>query len=153
MRHRKAGRKLGRSSSHRKAMFRNMVTSLLEEEKIQTTSAKAKELRRITERLITLGKKNAPSLMEQATSSEEKAKLRARRVAAVRQAGKVVRNRDVLHKLFGDLAERYQERPGGYTRIMKMGRRLGDNAELSIIELMPDGLAVSVVSATETEES
>lgn len=152
MRHRKAGRKLGRSSSHREAMFRNMVTSLLEEEKIQTTSAKAKELRRIAEKLITLGKRNAPSLVEKASSPEEKARLRARRVAAVRQAGKVLRNRDVLHKLFGDLAERYQERPGGYTRIMKMGRRLGDNAELSIIELMPDHLASVGIAEAPLEE-
>lgn len=140
MRHRKSGRKLGRSSSHREAMFRNMVTSFIEEEKIQTTSAKAKELRRVAERLITMGKNNAPSIVAAATSDEDRARLTAKRVAAVRQAGKVLRNRETLLKLFGDLAERYQERPGGYTRIMKMGRRTGDNAEMSIIELMPDGL-------------
>jgi len=140
MRHRKSGRKLGRNSSHRKAMFRNMVTSLIEEEKIQTTDAKAKELRRVAERLITLGKRNAPSLLEAAADDNERGRRTAARVAAVRHAGKVVRNRFALEKLFGELAERYQERPGGYTRIMKIGNRLGDNAPVSIIELMPDGL-------------
>lgn len=140
MRHRKSGRKLGRNASHRDAMFRNMVTSLFESEKIQTTDAKAKELRRVAERLITLGKRNAPSLVE-AAAEADKARLTANRVAAVRQAGRVVRSREVLQKLFSDLAERYQARPGGYTRIMRVGRRLGDGAEMVIIELMPDGLA------------
>ena len=139
MRHRKAGRKLGRNSSHRSAMFRNMATSLIEEERIQTTAAKAKELRRIVERLITFGKRNAPSVVEQAASDGERARLSAARVAAVRQAGKVVRNRDALQKLFGDLAERFVNRPGGYTRVLKVGRRHGDNAELAIIELLPEG--------------
>ena len=140
MRHRKSGRKLGRNASHRDAMFRNMVTSLFESEKIQTTDAKAKELRRVAERLITLGKRNAPSLVE-AAAEADKARLTANRVAAVRQAARVVRSREVLQKLFSDLAERYQARPGGYTRIMRVGRRLGDGAEMVIIELLPDGLA------------
>ena len=140
MRHRKSGRKLGRNASHRDAMFRNMVTSLFESEKIQTTDAKAKELRRVAERLITLGKRNAPSLVE-AAAETDRARLTANRVAAVRQAARVVRSREVLQKLFSDLAERYQARPGGYTRIMRVGRRLGDGAEMVIIELLPDGLA------------
>jgi large subunit ribosomal protein L17 len=121
-------------------MFRNMVTSLFESEKIQTTDAKAKELRRVAERLITLGKRNAPSLVE-AAAETDRARLTANRVAAVRQAARVVRSREVLQKLFSDLAERYQARPGGYTRIMRVGRRLGDGAEMVIIELLPDGLA------------
>ena len=139
MRHRKAGRTLGRNSSHRKAMFRNMVTSLIEEERIQTTAAKAKEVRPLIEKLITLGKRNASSVVAQAGSDSEKQRLTAARVAAVRQAGKTVRNRDALQKLFGDLAERFVDRPGGYTRVLVSGRRLGDNAEMAIIELLPEG--------------
>jgi large subunit ribosomal protein L17 len=122
-------------------MFRNLVTSLLDLEKVQTTDAKAKELRRIAERLITLGKRNAPSLVEAAGNDDEKARLTAVRVAAVRQAARSVRSRDVLQKLFSDLAERYQTRPGGYTRMVRVGRRAGDGAEMVIIELMPDGLS------------
>lgn len=137
MRHRKSGRKLGRNQSHRDAMFRNMVTSLIEEEKIQTTSAKAKELRRVAERLITLGKRNAMSVVDAGGDDELRQRRVAARVAAVRHAGRTVRNRQALQKLFGELAERYIDRPGGYTRIIKLGRRPGDNAELSIIELMP----------------
>ncbi|MFZ4736015.1 MAG: 50S ribosomal protein L17 [Bradymonadia bacterium] len=155
MRHRKSGRKLGRNASHRDAMFRNMVTSLFESEKIQTTDAKAKELRRVAERLITLGKRNAPSLVE-AAAETDRDRLTANRVAAVRQAARLVRSREVLQKLFSDLAERYQARPGGYTRMMRIGRRLGDGAEMVIIELMPDGLAepaapvAPVADATQT---
>ena len=140
MRHRKSGRKLGRNASHRDAMFRNLVTSLLDVEKVQTTDAKAKELRRIAERLITLGKRNAPSLVSAAPSDDERARLTATRVAAVRQAARSVRSRDVLQKLFSDLAERYQARPGGYTRMVRVGRRAGDGAEMVILELMPDGV-------------
>jgi large subunit ribosomal protein L17 len=124
-------------------MFRNLVTSLLEMEKVQTTDAKAKELRRIAERLITLGKRNAPSVVDAAGSDDEKARRTAVRVAAVRQAARSVRSRDVLQKLFSDLAERYQSRPGGYTRMVRVGRRAGDGAEMVIIELMPDGIAAS----------
>lgn len=151
MRHRKAGRKLGRNSSHRLAMLRNMVTSFFSEEKIQTTEAKAKELRPVAERLLTLGKRHAVSLVEQAKSDDERARLTANRVAAVRQAGRFVRTRDVLQKLFGDLGERYQQRPGGYTRIMRVGRRTGDGAEMVIIELMPEdapGVSAPVQEST-----
>jgi len=116
MRHGKSGRKLGRNASHRHAMFRNMVTSLLEHERIQTTDAKAKELRGVAERMITLGKRGS---------------LHARR-----QALEVVRDKDVTAKVFGELADRYRERPGGYTRIIKAGRRVGDSAPMSIIELV-----------------
>jgi large subunit ribosomal protein L17 len=116
MRHRNEGRKLGRTSAHRLALLRNMVTSLLEHEQIETTEAKAKELRRVAERMITLGKRGD---------------LHARR-----QALRVVRSREVAGKLFGPLAERYKERPGGYTRILKLRTRVGDAAPLSIIELV-----------------
>ena len=139
MRHRKSGRKLGRNSSHRRAMFRNMATSLIEEERIQTTAAKAKELRPIVEKLITLGSRNASSIVAQGGDDAERAKLTADRVAAVRQAGRYVMNRDALQKLFGEIAERFVDRPGGYTRVLRTGRRLGDNAEMAIIELLPEG--------------
>jgi large subunit ribosomal protein L17 len=117
MRHLKEGRKLGRTSSHRKALLRNMVTSLLECEKIETTDAKAKELRKVADKMITWGKRGD---------------LHARR-----QVLKVVNNKKTVHKLFGDIAPRFRERSGGYTRIIKTGRRKGDNAPLSIIELIP----------------
>lgn len=116
MRHGKSGRKLNRSSSHRLAMFRNMVTSLLDHERIYTTHAKAKELRRWADWMITLGKRGD---------------LHARR-----QALQVIRDKAVVHKLFTDLAQRYQARSGGYTRTVRVGFRVGDGAPLSLIELM-----------------
>lgn len=141
MRHRKSGRKLGRNASHRDAMFRNMVTSLIEEERIQTTVAKAKELRRVAEKLITQGGHHALSVVDAANSDEERTQRTMARVAAVRQAARVVRNRDALQKLFGELAERFKDRPGGYTRIIRIGNRHGDNAEMAIIELLAGGEA------------
>lgn len=117
MRHRKAGRKLGRTSSHRKAMMRNLVTSLLKHEKIITTDAKAKELRSVAEKMITLGKRGT---------------LHARR-----QALAFIRDRETTEKVFDVLSARYKDRAGGYTRIMKSGTRVGDNAPISVIELMP----------------
>ena len=117
MRHRKAHRKLNRSPSHRGAMLRNLVTSLLEHERVRTTDAKAKEARKIAERMITLGKRGT---------------LHARRRAA-----RVLRSRAVLTKLFDTLGPRYENRAGGYTRITKLGPRPGDNAAVSQIELVP----------------
>jgi large subunit ribosomal protein L17 len=116
MRHRKTDRKLGRTSSHLKATLRNLVTSFLEHEKIETTDAKAKELRKIAEKMITLGKRGD---------------LHARR-----QALSVVMDKKVVKKLFDDIAPRFKDRNGGYTRIVKVGRRQGDNAPVSIIELV-----------------
>jgi len=116
MRHNKSGRRLGRNSSHRKAMLRNMVTSLLDQEKITTTDARAKEVRKLAEKMITLGKKGD---------------LHARR-----QVLSVVQDKKVVAKLFDRLAPRYAERNGGYTRIMKVGNRAGDNAPVSIIEFV-----------------
>ncbi len=118
MRHNKTGRRLGRNSSHRKAMMRNMVTSLFDAERITTTDCRAKELRKIAERLITLGKRGD---------------LHARR-----QASEVIMDRKVVAKLFDRIAPRYASRPGGYTRILKLGSRLGDNAPQSIIELVEE---------------
>jgi large subunit ribosomal protein L17 len=125
MRHRKLGRKLGRNPSHRKAMFRNLVTSMIEQEQIVTTVAKAKEMRPMVEKLVTLAKNNLEGKVDAAD-----------RVAAIRQAGKFVRGRDALYKLFNDLGGRFEERPGGYTRIMRMGTRLGDNAQMAVIQFV-----------------
>ena len=116
MRHNKAGRRLGRTTSHRVAMFRNMVTSFLDHEKITTTDAKAKELRSIAEKMITLGKKGD--------------------LHAMRQAASYIRDKKVVTKLFTAIAPRYQERDGGYTRIIKLGLRSGDSASVSLIELV-----------------
>jgi len=116
MRHKVAGKRLGRSSSHRTALLRNLVTELLEHEAVRTTEAKAKELRRWGDRMITLGKRGG---------------LHARR-----QAAAVVRRRAVVQKLFADLAERYAGRPGGYTRVVKLGVRPGDAAQMAVVELV-----------------
>jgi large subunit ribosomal protein L17 len=136
MRHRNSGRQLGRDSSHRKAMYRNMATSLLEHGRIKTTEAKAKELRKVVERLITLSKRVTPSAIEGADSPEEAARLKAQRLHAVRQARLWVKDREVLQKLFSEYSERFETRPGGYTRVLKIGRRSGDNAPMTIIELV-----------------
>ena len=116
MRHRKSGRKLNRTSTHRKAMFANMAVALLKHEQIQTTLPKAKDLRRVVDRLITLGKRGD---------------LHARR-----QAMSVLRDRAITAKLFSEIAERYKERPGGYTRVLKAGHRYGDMAPMAVIELV-----------------
>ncbi len=116
MRHGKSGKKLGRTSSHRIAMLRNMVTSFLKYEKIKTTDVKAKELKKVAEKMVTLGKRGD---------------LHARR-----QASAFVREKDVVAKLFDELSVRYRDWNGGYTRIVKMGYRIGDNAPMSIIEFI-----------------
>jgi large subunit ribosomal protein L17 len=116
MRHRKAGKKLNRTGSHRNAMFRNMVTSLFEHGRIQTTDAKAKELRRWADRMVTLAKRGD---------------LHARR-----QALAVMRDKTVVHKLFEEAADRFGDRVGGYTNVVKIGRRRGDAAPVSLVELL-----------------
>ena len=116
MRHRKKGRNLSRSPSHRTALLRNLATSLFEHERIRTTEAKAKELRPYAERLITMAKRGD---------------LYARRLV-----GRRIADRAVLGKLFDDIGPRYAERPGGYTRILKLGHRKGDAADMALIELV-----------------
>jgi large subunit ribosomal protein L17 len=116
MRHRSKGRQLSRTSTHRAATLRNLATSLFRHERIETTTAKAKELRPYAERLITLARKGD---------------VHSRRVA-----GRKIQDRAVLGKLFDEIAPRYAERPGGYTRILKLGNRKGDAAEMSLIELV-----------------
>ena len=132
MRHLKAGRKLNRNSAHRKAMFRNMTTSLLEHGQIITTLAKAKELRRFVEPLITIARPFAPSRLE-GLSEEERAKANVLRLNAIRKARKTVNNKVAMSKLFNEYAEHFHSRPGGYTRVVKAGFRQGDNAPMAII--------------------
>ncbi len=116
MRHGKSGRKLNRTSSHRKAMFANMAASLIVHEQITTTLPKAKELKPIVDRLVSLGKRGD---------------LHARRLAIAR-----IRDEDAVNKLFATLAPRYGDRPGGYTRVLKAGFRFGDSAPMAVIELV-----------------
>ena len=122
MRHLKSGRKLGRNSSHRKAMFRNMVTSLLHHGQIRTTLAKAKELRRHAEKVITIGRNHPESALE-ALAGDELVKAKSARLHAIRRARRVVNNKEALQSLFGEYAELYKDRPGGYTRVIKAGFR------------------------------
>ena len=117
MRHQNSGRKLNMSATHRKAMFRNMATSLLIHEKIRTTLPRAKELRRRVERLITLGRRGD---------------LHARRLVM-----RDIKDRKAVARLFDDIGPRFTERPGGYTRIVRIGLRTGDAAQIAQIELMP----------------
>ena len=116
MRHRKSGRKLGRNSSHRKAMYRNMATSLVQHETIKTTLPKAKELRRVVEPLITLAKEDGVS---------------RRRLAFAR-----LRDDAAVGKLFTELGPRFKDRPGGYLRILKIGHRAGDSAPMALVQLL-----------------
>jgi large subunit ribosomal protein L17 len=119
MRHRASGRKLGRTTSHRRAMFRNQLASLIEHERIRTTLHKAKELRPLAEKMITQGKRDS---------------LHARR-----RVRRWVDDRSLIKKLFDDIAPRFAERAGGYTRIIKLGPRLGDAAEMAILEFVEKG--------------
>lgn len=130
MRHRKAGRQLNRTSSHREAMFRNMTASLFRHELIQTTLPKAKELRRVAEPLITMAKSDS---------------LHRRRLAFSR-----LRDKEVVGKLFVELGPRYQERPGGYLRILKCGFRAGDAAPMAYVELVDRPQRVE--AATDTDD-
>lgn len=118
MRHRRKGRQLSRTASHRRAMLSNMATSLFRHERIRTTTAKAKELRPFAERLITLARRGD---------------LHARR-----QAARTIRDKEMLKKLFETLGPRYAERNGGYLRILKLGRRQGDGAEIAVVQLVEE---------------
>jgi large subunit ribosomal protein L17 len=118
MRHGNSGRRLGRTTSHREAMFRNLVTSFLNHEKITTTDAKAKEIRSVAEKMITLGKRGD--------------------LHSLRQAASYIREKSTVTKLFSTIAPRYKDRSGGYTRIVKLGIRQGDAASISLIELVEE---------------
>lgn len=119
MRHLKAGKRLGRSSSHRAALYRNLVAELIKRDRIETTDAKAKELRGIADRMVTLGKQGT--------------------LAARRRAVAFVGNRDAVTRLFDEVAPRFTDRPGGYTRVTKLGVRRGDAAPMSVIEFTGSG--------------
>jgi large subunit ribosomal protein L17 len=116
VRHQRAGRKLGRDSAHRKALYANLTASLIEHGRIKTTVAKAKEVRPVAEEMITLGRRGD--------------------VPARRQALKFLRSQDVVHKLFSEVGPRFSDRPGGYSRIVKLGPRQGDAAEMAYLELV-----------------
>ncbi len=131
MRHRRSGKKLGRDSAHRKALYSNLAGSLIEHGRIKTTVAKAKAVKPFAEQMITLGKRGD---------------LHARRLALAE-----LRSQDVVHQLFADVAPRFADRPGGYTRIVKLGPRLGDAAEMVYLELVdyqPDGPARAATAAS-----
>lgn len=128
MRHQKSGRKLNRTSSHRQAMFRNMAVSLFRHEQIRTTLPKAKELRRVAEPLITMAKN--PTMAR-------------RRLAFAR-----LRDKDIVGKLFDELAPRYKTRPGGYTRVLKCGFRRGDNAPMAYVQLVDQPIETAEGSAS-----
>jgi large subunit ribosomal protein L17 len=133
MKHRVAGRRLDRTTEHRIAMFRNQVTSLLRHERIHTTTPKAKELKRIFDKVVTLGKKGTPH---------------ARRVAF-----RDLRDAEMIEKLFGPIAERYAKRAGGYTRIIRTGKRHGDNADMAYIELVDRAPAAGAGLTEKTEKA
>ena len=132
MRHRKSGRKLNRNASHRKAMFKNMSASLFEHELIKTTVPKAKELRRVAEKLITLAKVD--------------------NVANRRRAFSKLRSKEIVGKLFDELGPRYKERPGGYLRILKCGFRAGDNAPMAYVELVDRPIKSAAVEVADDDE-
>lgn len=133
MRHRKSGRQLNRNSSHRQAMFRNMSNSLMRHELIKTTLPKAKELRRVVEPLITLAKSDS--------------------VANRRLAFSRMRDKEMVGKLFAELGPRYQDRPGGYLRILKCGYRPGDAAPMAYVELVDRPAPMEEAEAPESEEA
>lgn len=154
MRHRKTGRRLDMDSSQRKAMFRNMATSLMLHGQIRTTEARAKELRRFAERLISIGKR-APSKADLASASGDDLKrLTADRVAAIRHLSSYLQDESVVHKVVGEYADRFRTRPGGYTRVVKLARpRPGDNAPMAILQLVesydPNRTVAEAAPATE----
>ena len=135
MRHRKAGRKFRRTSSHQRAMFSNLLAGLLLHERVRTTDEKAKELRRIAEKTIHWGVKLGELLIR--NREQMKPEERARLVHAFRMARRRLRDREALQRLFDQVAPRYLGRPGGYTRIVKVGQRRGDAAPISLLELIP----------------
>jgi large subunit ribosomal protein L17 len=150
MRHRRAGVHLSRPTAHRKALFSNLVAALLTNERIQTTDAKAKETRRLAERTITWARRVGDILGKKADrrTPDESARV----VHAVRMARRVVRDRVAVTKLFDDIAPRFLDRRGGYTRIVKIGQRPGDAAPMSLLELMPDGAAKSAPPAAKSDK-
>ncbi|MBI3610653.1 MAG: 50S ribosomal protein L17 [Nitrospirae bacterium] len=132
MRHKKRGRQLGRDTDHRRALFRNLVTSLLECERIETTEAKAKEIRGIADRMISLGKQGS--------------------LAARRRAAAYLMQRGTVSKLFAEIAPRFRQHPGGYTRLIKTRIRRGDGARMAVVELVVQGQPSKPVQAEKAHE-
>lgn len=163
MRHKKLGRQFGRNTSHRRAMLRALTANLVAHERIETTDAKAKELRRVAERLITRAIRLGP--VAYTPQADLKAPDRARRLAAQQQVGRFLRRFavvgkegetrrvDLIEKVFLDLAKRFRDRPGGYTRIVKLGRRRGDNAPMSLIEFVDQGAAAEAPAGEAKKKS
>jgi large subunit ribosomal protein L17 len=162
MRHRKAGRQFSRNTSHRRAMLRALTANLVAHERIETTDAKAKELRRVAERLITRAIRLGPvaytpqkdlGVADQAKRHAAQLRMARflRRFAVVNNGGEE-RRVDLIEKVFLDLARRFRDRPGGYTRIVKLGRRRGDNAPMSLVEFVELGASASGGAAAETEK-
>jgi large subunit ribosomal protein L17 len=162
MRHRKAGRQFSRNTSHRRAMLRALTANLVAHERIETTDAKAKELRRVAERLITRAIRLGPvaytphadlGVADQAKVLAAKLRMARflRRFATVNTGGEE-RRVDLIEKVFLDLARRFRERPGGYTRIVKLGRRRGDNAPMSLVEFVELGASATTEAAAGDEK-
>jgi len=135
MRHQKSGRRLNRNAPHRKAMFSNMVASLIKHGRIETTEAKAKELRRFAEPVITWAVSVAP--LEMQGRAKQSAADKAKIVHAIRMARRVVKDDEAIDKLFHEIAPGYLSRAGGYTRVLKTRNRVGDAAPMAFVELMP----------------
>lgn len=162
MRHRKAGRQFSRNTSHRRAMLRALTANLVAHERIETTDAKAKELRRVAERLITRAIRLGPvaytpqkdlGVADQAKRHAAQLRMAQflRRFAVVNSGGEE-RRVDLIEKVFLDLARRFRERPGGYTRIVKLGRRRGDNAPMSLVEFVELGAGAAGSAPAEGEK-
>jgi large subunit ribosomal protein L17 len=163
MRHQNAGRKFGRNSSHRRAMFRNLAANLVLHERIETTDEKAKELRRVVERLITKAVRLGDAAFT--PNADLKPEQRAKRLHAQRVVGafiprfgtKIVEGEetkvDLVEKVFLDLAKRFQKRPGGYTRIVKLGMRRGDGAAMSFIEFVGEAKSAGDESTKEEKKT
>jgi len=162
MRHRKSGRQFSRNTSHRRAMFRALAANLVAHERIETTDAKAKELRRVVERIIGRAIRLGPiayTAQDQLSNADKARRLAAQRHLArflqrfvvITKDADNTKQVDLLEKVFVDLAKRFQNRPGGYTRIIKVGPRVGDNAPMCIIEFvgeMPSASAANVAAAS-----
>ncbi|HEY2409908.1 MAG TPA: 50S ribosomal protein L17 [Polyangiaceae bacterium] len=164
MRHRKAGRQFGRNTSHRRAMLRALTANLVAHERIETTDAKAKELRRVAERLITRAIRLGPvaytphdklSVADRARrqSAQQHMGRFLRRFSVVQKKGGDSQKVDLIEKVFVDLAKRFKTRPGGYTRIIKLGRRRGDNAAMSLIEFVDQGEPHEAGKVTKSAEA
>lgn len=151
MRHLKHGNRLGMTDSRRRAVLRNLVTDLMRFGRVRTTDARAKELRRLAERIITLSRRVPPSQLA-GLDGPELAEARARRVHAIRLARRYIEDREVLERVFGEYSARYESRPGGYTRIFKLGRRPGDQASMSLIELVTEPYPPGSEAAAEPAE-